>query len=79
MDIDGYEGTVYVSDEGMAETLRKLRMTPAVSTVLGTQGPILQKTDLFDSAKEQLASSKLRGLAVFDGDNYAGFVTRRCF
>lgn len=79
LDIDGYEGTVYVSDEGMAETLRKLRMTPAVSTVLGTQGPILQKTDLFDSAKEQLASSKLRGLAVFDGDNYAGFVTRRCF
>ncbi len=79
LDIEGYEGTVYVSDEGMAETLRKLRMTPAVSTVLGNQGPILQKTDLFDSAREQLASSKLRGLAVFDGDNYAGFVTRRCF
>ena len=77
--LEGYEGTVYVSNEGMAETLRKLRMTPAVSTVLGTQGPILQITDFFDAAKEQLASSKLRGLAVFDGDNYAGFVTRRCF
>ena len=77
--LDGYQGTVYVSNEGMAETLRKLRMTPAVSTVLGTQGPILQITDLFDAAKEQLTSSKLRGLAVFDGENYAGFVTRRCF
>ncbi len=79
LDITGYEGTVYVSNEGMAETLRKLRMTPAVSTVLGNQGPILQITDLFDAAKEQLASSKLRGLAVFNGDKYAGFVTRRCF
>ena len=79
LDIAGYEGTVYVSNEGMAETLRKLRMTPAVSTVLGNQGPILQITDLFDAAKEQLTSSKLRGLPVFDGDQYAGFVTRRCF
>ena len=79
LELNGYQGTVYVSSEGMAETLRKLRMTPAVSTVLGTQGPILQVNDFFDAAKEQLSSSKLRGLPVFDGETYAGFVTRRCF
>lgn len=77
--IDGYQGIVYASNEGIAETIRRLRMAPSVSTILGQQGPILQVDDFFDVAKEQLSSSKLRGLAVFDQDKYAGFVTRRCF
>lgn len=79
LDISGYRGIVYASEVGIAETIRRLRMTPSVSTILGQQGPILQIDDFFDVAKEQLSSSKLRGLAVFDQDRYAGFVTRRCF
>lgn len=79
LDISGYKGIVYASEVGIAETIRRLRMTPSVSTILGQQGPILQIDDFFDVAKEQLSSSKLRGLAVFDQDRYAGFVTRRCF
>lgn len=36
-------------------------------------------TDMFDDAKERLSALKLRGLAVFEGEKYVGFVTRRCF
>ena len=36
-------------------------------------------TDLFDEAKEKFSALKIRGLSVFDGDKYVGFVTRRCF
>jgi len=74
-----YQGIVYASEIGMAESLRMLRMTPSVYTIMGTQGPRLQVDDFFDVAKEQLSSSKLRGLAVFNDGKYAGFVTRRCF
>jgi len=34
---------------------------------------------LFEEAKISLSQSKKRGLAVFDNDTFAGYVTRRCF
>lgn len=79
IDFSQYHGTVYVTELGTAEVERRLRMSPAISTILGKQGRKLQVTDLFDDAKEELSSSKLRGLSVFDGDNIVGYVTRRCF
>ena len=79
IDFSSYDGTVYVTELGTAEVERRLRMSPAISTIMGKQGKKLQVTDLFDDAKEELASSQLRGLSVFDGDEFVGYVTRRCF
>ena len=79
IDWKGYEGSVFLSDIELTETIRRLRRAPTISNLLGQQGPILQMTDMFDDAKERLSALKLRGLAVFDGDKYVGFVTRRCF
>ena len=79
IDFSGYDGSVFVSDIEITETIRHLRRAPSVGNLLGQQGPVLQMTDLFDEAKEKFSALKIRGLAVFDGDRYVGFVTRRCF
>lgn len=79
VDLSSFNGTVYISHKDMAVTLRRLRMTAPVSSVIGPQGPSVQVTDLFDEAKEILTSSEYRGLPVFDGEEYVGFITRRCF
>ncbi|MCF0229271.1 MAG: putative manganese-dependent inorganic diphosphatase [Parasporobacterium sp.] len=78
-DFSEYPGCVMVTSMDTSETLRRLRMAPDVSNLVGTQGPSLHKDDLYEDAKELLAASKLRGLSVFDGDEWVGFVTRRCF
>ncbi len=79
IDFSAYKGFVYLTKLGTAEILRRLRMAACVKSLMGKQGTPLQVTDLFDDAKDMLASSSLRGLPVFDGDAFAGFVTRRCF
>ena len=79
IDFSEYDGTVYLTELGTAEVERRLRMTPAVSTIMGKQGQRLSIHDFFDDAKEDLTSSNLRGLAVFDEDRFVGYVTRRCF
>ncbi|MBR2282377.1 MAG: putative manganese-dependent inorganic diphosphatase [Spirochaetales bacterium] len=79
LDLSGYRGLVYSTRLGTAEAMRRLRMAEPVRRIMGTQGRNLQVTDLFDDAKEMLASSSLRGLPVFDGDRWVGYVTRRCF
>lgn len=79
VDYSAYEGSIFISMLDTAETIRRLRMASPVRTLLGEQGPVLQKMDLFDDAKDILSQSKFRGLSVFDGTSYAGFVTRRCF
>ena len=79
IDFSGYKGFVYVTALGTAEAIRRLRMTSSVRSIMGKQGQRLQVTDLFDDAKDMLASSSLRGLPVFDGEQFVGFVTRRCF
>ena len=79
IDFSSYNGLVYVTRLGTAETLRRLRMTSSVRSIMGKQGSRLQINDLFDDAKEMLSSSSLRGLPVFDGDEWVGYVTRRCF
>ena len=79
IDFSGYDGSVFVSDIEITETIRHLRRAPSVGNLIGQQGPVLQMTDLFDEAKEKFSALKIRGLSVFDGDKYVGFVTRRCF
>jgi len=79
IDFSSYNGLVYATRIGTAEALRRLRMASSVRDIMGKQGRALQVTDLFDDAKDMLASSSLRGLPVFDGDMWVGYVTRRCF
>lgn len=79
IDFSSYDGTVYLTELQTAEVERRLRMTPSVSTIMGKQGPKLNVNDFFDDAREALSSSQLRGLAVFDDDEFVGYVTRRCF
>lgn len=79
MDFSSYSGTVFCSELDTSETLRLLRMSSAVNFLLGKQGKPLLMSDLFEDGLESLASSNLRGLAVYEGDQWKGFVTRRCF
>ena len=74
-----YTGTVLCTRCDTAEAVRRVRMAPSISTILAPQGPKLQTNALFDEAREQLLSSGRRGLSVFDGEQWVGFVTRRCF
>lgn len=52
---------------------------PKIGNLMREQEEPLQATDLFEEAKISLSTSVKRGLAVFDGEKYIGFVTRRCF
>ena len=79
LDTSSFKGSILISALESTETVRRLRMTSPVSVLLGNQGRNLQMSDLFDDARDRLSSSNLRGLAVFDGEEYKGFVTRRCF
>ena len=53
--------------------------SPTIREVMRTPGQTLQTEDLFEEAKISLKASQKRGLAVFEGKEYKGFVTRRCF
>ncbi len=79
IDFTSFKGNVYVTELGTAEVERRLRMAPTVRSIMGKQGKRLDRNDYFDDAREALATSNLRGLAVFDDDVFCGFVTRRCF
>lgn len=79
IDFSGYEGLIYITSLGTAETIRRLRMSEPVSNLMRREQETVQSTDLFTDAKETLAASSYRGLAVMDNDRFAGYVTRRCF
>ena len=79
VNFSSYKGTVFISEEDTAETLRLLRLTIPVTELIRSDPPSLQDDTLFDEAKTILAESEFRGLPVFTGDEWIGFVTRRCF
>lgn len=78
-DYSEYKGTIYVSHEDTAETIRLLRLSLPVENLIRENLPRLAHDDLFDEAKKLLVNSEYRGLPVFNKDNFIGFVTRRCF
>lgn len=57
----------------------KVAKTPVIRDLLREREEGLVINDLFEDAKQSLSSSKKRGLAVFDGGEFKGYVTRRCF
>ncbi len=52
---------------------------PTLGMLLGKKESPIQAEDLFEEAKLSLSNSKKRGLAVYSGDEFCGYVSRRCF
>ncbi|MBR6223173.1 MAG: DHH family phosphoesterase [Lachnospiraceae bacterium] len=70
-----------ITDWTMRELSRDNKITtiPKVRDIMTKQEPGIDVEDLFDDAKAILQNSSKRGLAVYENDKYAGYVTRRCF
>lgn len=79
MDFSTYEGTVIMTELGTAETIRRVRMAEAVELMMQQKTETIGIEDLFADGRSIFINSHTRGLAVMDGDEFAGFVTRRCF
>ena len=52
---------------------------PTVKDIMGTQEEPIQADERFDEAKSLFTLAKHRGIPVMNGDEFVGFVTRRCF
>lgn len=76
---DGYEGTVYISRIDTAESVRRLRLSTPVSSIVNRKPLTIAADTLFDQARDTLVNSHYRGLPVMDNGAYRGIVTRRCF
>lgn len=79
LDLEYYEGSIFLSERDSAETTRLLQLSISVQEVMQTDYPSLRDTDLFDEAKKKLIGSDYRGLPVYDSNGFLGTVTRRCF
>ena len=81
IDFSSFRGFVYVSYLDTVETLRLLRLSTPVSDILRGDDPEtrIDSSMLFDDVKKKLQESEYRGFSVFTGDEWTGFVTRRCF
>ena len=79
VDFSQYSGSIYLSDSDSAESIRLLRMSIPVNTVMNREHPRVQKTESFEAVKRLLMDSEFRGLPVFDNESFAGIVTRRLF
>ena len=83
-DGDSFYGLLSVDDITswvMKELTQKGKVSdiPRVRDIMKEQEEPVMDWDLFEDAKARLSASKKRGLAVFDDNGFAGFVTRRCF
>lgn len=58
---------------------RKEMNIPAIRDVMRPYPGRMEVTDRFEDGKNLLLNSKKRGFPVFDGEEFKGFVTRRCF
>ncbi|WP_083914829.1 putative manganese-dependent inorganic diphosphatase [Alkalispirochaeta alkalica] len=75
----GYKGSVFLSETDTAESIRMLRLSSPVSTIMDTRVPRLDADMPFDEAKALLLSSSYRGLPVFEKEEFIGIVSRRSF
>lgn len=80
LDINSFDGTVYVSHLDTAETIRLLRLTCSISSLLTEDYPVVHDIEMFEDVKRRIAESELRGFPVFDeNENFLGYVSRRNF
>ena len=64
---------LHLSEEGSVTRI------PSIRELMRDQAEPFSADDLFEDAKSVFYSSSKRGIAVFDENRYAGYVTRRCF
>lgn len=79
IDFSDYKGLVYATSLGTAEAIRRMRMVESIGTMMKTKTETISADELFLDARKQFANSSARGFAVMDGDEFVGYVTRRCF
>ncbi len=79
LDFSRYDGSVYLSDVDTAETIRLLRFSTPLDGIIDKDAERLDTAEDFDDAKKKLANSGLRGLPVFEADQFAGIVSRGSF
>lgn len=80
-DFSRFSGFVFISYVDTAETLRYLRLATPVEELIDRNHTAIevQADSLFDDVKLQLMNSDERGFSIFEGEEWIGFVTRRCF
>ena len=81
---DDFYGLLSVDDITnwtMRELARDNKITkiPKVREIMKSECESVDANEMFDEARTLLQGMKRRGLAVYEGDKYAGYVTRRCF
>ncbi|MBQ3369905.1 MAG: putative manganese-dependent inorganic diphosphatase [Mogibacterium sp.] len=79
VDYSGYDGSVFITDLGTAEVLRRIRLAQSVETIMQTKTETIGIDDLFTDGRKIFSNSHTRGLAVMENGEFKGFVTRRCF
>lgn len=79
LDYSKYKGMVYVTPINTSEAIRRMRMVESIEGIVRGATVKVQAKDLFEDARKMLLDSNVRGLAVMDGDDFVGFVTRRNF
>lgn len=78
-DFSGYNGSVFTTDLGTAETIRRARMAEPLETMMEQETETVDADDLFIDIKHELTNTRTRGLAVMENGEFVGFVSRRCF
>ena len=79
VDFNLFNGSIFLSETHTNETLRLLRLCTPVKDLMEANPPHITINTLFDEGKNILLNSHLRGIPVFDENEFKGFVTRRCF
>ena len=83
-DGDSFAGLISVDDisvwllRHLAEE-ELIRSIPTIGELMRDQAEPFKADDMFEDAKETFYSSSKRGIAVFEDQEYVGYVTRRCF
>lgn len=79
IDFSKYEGSVFVTELGTAETLRRIRLAESIESMMESRTETIDIDDLFVEGRKIFMNSHIRGLAVMENGEFKGFVTRRCF
>ncbi|ORC36206.1 hypothetical protein B4O97_06340 [Marispirochaeta aestuarii] len=79
VDFSSYRGSVFVSHIDTAETVRLLRLSAPLKDIINSDPVSVQSDENYETAKARLVNSDYRGLPVFEGKQFSGIVTRRCF
>lgn len=80
LNFDRFNGTVFHSNLDTAETIRLLRLSCSIKSVLTEEYPKVHDGELFDEVRRTITQSELRGFPVFNADEeFLGYVSRRNF